>query len=397
MSQALAEAISSTGASAPVLAGALAAIVAFLAAFPLCAAGRRMRILDQPGSRSSHTQPVPRTGGLAVLAGLFVAVVAFTGGRFAFLGSLVLLVGAVSFADDVFGLTFASRLAVQFPVTVSAVLVAGLALDELDLPYLPTHLPAWLGVAAAVVFAVGFTNFFNFMDGINGISACQGVLGGLTLSALLGEAGCAGPAVVAAAVAGACLGFAPHNFPNARLFLGDVGSTTVGFVLALLTLAAAREAHLPWVACAMPLGVFGYDATFTLFKRLLRRENPMRPHREHHYQLLIRCGWSHAKVTALQAALVAACCAAAAAYVRVGAALRAGLLAALLTVLVAYSVFVHVYFRRHRLDAHEGMEFAASAARRRRPPRRRERRARPGAAFAYGRKRPRTASKTSRY
>ena len=331
-------------------AGVLAAVATFLAARPICALGRRMRILDRPGIRSSHTTPVPRTGGLAILVGMGVALAVLAGVAPLYLPALALLIAAVSFADDVRGLTFASRLLVQCLVTASAVALARLGLGDLHLPYLPAPLPAWLGAALAVLFVVSFTNFFNFMDGINGIAASQGLWGGLALSILMAARGSPNGALAAAALAGACAGFLPHNFPRARMFMGDVGSATIGFTLALLTLAAARDAALPWVACILPLGVFLYDATFTLLKRILRGQNVVKPHREHHYQLLIRCGWSHARVTCLQTVLMLICFAAGLVYAAAGEAARLAVLAAVVGILAGYSVFVHLYFRRRRLD-----------------------------------------------
>ena len=106
----------------------------------------------------------------------------------------------------------------------------------------------------------------------------------------------------------------------------------------------------------MPLGVFIYDATFTLIKRILRRENFFKPHREHHYQLLVRCGWSHTRVTVIQAGLMLLCSVGALIYALGSNAVRLAVLAGLLAIFVAYSVLVHRYFAAHRLDQSKGVD-----------------------------------------
>ncbi len=330
-----------------------AAAASCLIGFPAAWAGRRLRILDRPGHRSSHSTPTPRVGGVAILLGALIGFMLFAKLTLAFLvaaGVGAVVVGT-SFVDDVISMPSLARLAVHFVVAGLTIGLIGLGLRDPGLPFLLLPLPGWLGLAMAVVFTVGFVNFFNFMDGINGIASLQGLIGGLSLSLLLlwGEMG--NSVLAAAALAGACMGFLPHNFPRARMFMGDVGSTAIGFTLAMLTLLGGKHSGMPWVAFVLPLGVFLYDATFTLFKRALRRENVLQAHREHHYQLLIRCGWSHTTVSLVQAGLMVLCSAGGLIYARVGPAGQLAVLIGLLAVLGSYSVWVHRYFRTHRCDS----------------------------------------------
>jgi len=340
----------------------LAAIGAYGAGFVATGLGRRLRIMDRPGSRSSHTTPTPRTGGMAILLGALVGLSLQAQPTLAFVVATVVgaLITAISFLDDIITIRPLPRLALHFGVTSIILILIGLELPALGLPYARTPLPPIAGYAVAILFVVGFTNFFNFMDGINGIGAAQGIWGGLTLAILLAwghiAADKAGNSFLyAAAIAGGCLGFLPHNFPKARLFMGDIGSTTIGFVLAVLTLIGARHTAIrgepmPWVCFVLPLGVFLYDATFTLLKRIVRRENFLKAHREHHYQLLVRCGWSHTQVTGLQMGLMTLCSIAALVYAGGGDAVRLAVLIGLGAVMAAYSVCVHRYFKTHRLD-----------------------------------------------
>ena len=325
----------------------------YLAAIPAEIIGHRRQIMDHPGHRSSHSVAVPRTGGIAIMLGMLIAAAAFGDFTFPFvlgMGS-VAIIAAVSLLDDVITIPSVPRLIVHLGVTTALVWLAGLELTHIELPYLSLHLPWWAGMAVAVLFVAGFVNFFNFMDGINGIGAAQGVVGGLALAGLLLLGGGRNSVVIALAVGGACVGFLPHNFPKARLFMGDSGSTILGYVLAALTLVGAERTDYPWAAFVLPLGVFLYDALFTLFKRAFRGENVVKPHREHHYQLLIRCGWTHTRTALLQVALMLLCAGGAFVYAFGGQAVRLATLSVLLATAVGYSILVHRYFRGHRQDA----------------------------------------------
>jgi len=270
------------------------------------------------------------------------------------LGS-VAVIAAVSFVDDMMSISSGVRLLAHLVVAAAAVKLIGLELTDIHLPYLLLQLPPWAGFVVSVLFVAGFVNFFNFMDGINGIGASQGFIGGLTLVGLLLWGGGSNSALVAAAIAGASISFLPHNFPKARMFMGDSGSTILGYILAMLTLIGAERTNIPWIALVLPLGVFIYDATFTLLKRTLRGENFLKPHREHHYQLLIRCGWSHTKVTGIQVGLMLLCSTAAVIYAIADQDhLRITVLAVLVAVGIAYSILVHCYFARHGQDSPSG-------------------------------------------
>lgn len=149
-------------------------------------------------------------------------------------------------------------------------------------------------------------------------------------------------------LAGATVGFLVWNFPKARTFMGDCGSTVLGFTLAALSCYGPGRTDLPFVAFVLPLWPFLYEATFTVIKRAMRHEKVWEAHREHHYQLLIRCGWTHPVVTLLYALQFSICCGAAMAYARFNDDLvRLGILAVLGVCYVGFSVAVHRYFNNH--------------------------------------------------
>jgi UDP-N-acetylmuramyl pentapeptide phosphotransferase/UDP-N-acetylglucosamine-1-phosphate transferase len=285
---------------------------------------------------------------MAAMISLLLLVPAWTSAAFLVAAAFVAAVAIVSFLDDVYSLPNMPRFMVHIAAATTIIYLVKLEIVDFGLPYIHFVLPEAFATVFAVLFAVAFLNFFNFMDGINGIAAFQGIAGGLTIAILLamGAHGQPRSILLAAAVAGGCLGFLPHNFPHARVFMGDIGSATLGFGLAILTFVGAKVTDVPWVAYVMPLGVFLYDATFTVIKRAIRKEHFWKPHREHHYQLLIRAGWSHKTVTLLNAVLMMTCSIAAIGYAIVSDAGRLIILLSVFAAMVGYTVFVHRVFQR---------------------------------------------------
>jgi UDP-N-acetylmuramyl pentapeptide phosphotransferase/UDP-N-acetylglucosamine-1-phosphate transferase len=255
---------------------------------------RRLAVIDVPGIRSSHTRPTPRGGGAPIALGLLAAAaLVWVAGDILFLFAVAFF-GAVGLLDDLRELPALGRLVCQAAgsVVVAALLVAGLPL------------PAPALVAAAMLIALwvtGFVNAFNFMDGVNGISAAHAVIGGVAF-ACVGEWRSDGFLVAAglAIALGACA-FLPWNAGRARVFLGDVGSYTLGAALAVL--AAWSAVHdIPIEAAIGPLALYLADTAWTLQRRIRRGERPFEAHRTHIYQRWCDVGWSHQEVTLLTAA-----------------------------------------------------------------------------------------------
>lgn len=283
-----------------------------LAAFAASCAGVRIligyltkkAILDHPVGRSSHTRPTPRGGGLAVstvilAAWLAIQIIAPVAGTIFLVGAAALLV-LVSWRDDIRSLSAGLRLSIQsIAVSIGLVWLTGQGLVFQGL------LPPWLDLFASALFWLGFLNFFNFMDGIDGISAVESgaIALGLCLIAYLrldtGLSADDGP--YALVILAAAAGFAFWNWHPARIFLGDVGSIPLGFLLGALLLGlAARGSWVP--ALILPLYYLA-DAGLTLTRRALRGEAVWRAHKEHFYQRAVQRGFSHAQVsTAILAA-----------------------------------------------------------------------------------------------
>jgi UDP-N-acetylmuramyl pentapeptide phosphotransferase/UDP-N-acetylglucosamine-1-phosphate transferase len=257
---------------------------------------RRRGILDYPNERSLHQVATPRGGGIALTGTVLLVWAALGMGGFVspvVIGILLgtLLVAIVSWIDDLRGLSPALRLAVQ---------ALAVAMGLVALPPSGNTLAVALGPGvyrlAAGVAWLWWLNLFNFMDGIDGMAGSEAAALGLGLL-LFGAAGVGlDPqlAWLSAAILGAALGFLVWNWPPAKIFLGDVGSTTAGYLTGFLLLAAAAAGH--WqLALVLPL-YFLADATITLVRRLMRGEPPWRAHREHFYQLAVARGLAPAAV-----------------------------------------------------------------------------------------------------
>ncbi len=344
----------------------VAAIAAFLLAFPVRHLGERLRLIDIPGRRSSHSTPTPRTGGVAIILGVLigVAVVFRPSPAFLWAAGVGGLVAGISFFDDMVNIPATPRLLVHILVAGLSIGLIGLVPTGFGLPIYAGRvvLPEWLGFLLATMFVVGFVNAYNFMDGINGLAASQGVWAGMTISIMLLFAGSGNSIYTAGAIGGACLGFLPHNFPKAKMFMGDMGATVLGFGLAMLVLIGASTTGIPWISFVLPLSLFIWDPLITVIKRVFQGHNPMRPHREFHFHLLVRCGWSHDRVTRLQNVLMLTLAVCGFLYGwanRITAdpllpdQIRFGVLVFVILGLATYTALVHWYFANHRLDGPE--------------------------------------------
>jgi UDP-N-acetylmuramyl pentapeptide phosphotransferase/UDP-N-acetylglucosamine-1-phosphate transferase len=283
--------------------GPLIVVSAAIATAALLALLRPMLVrvaLAAPNARSSHRQPTPQGGGVAVVAAT-IAISAIAVFGFAFspdvaerllpvLGA-VLLLAAVGCLDDIFLLGTVPRLLVQ-GIAVGIVLVA-LPADMRVLPWLPE----WLERGLLFVGGVAFVNLVNFMDGIDWMMVVEVVpiTAGVALIGVL-EPLPAEAVPVALALGGAMIGFAPFNRPVARLFLGDVGSLPIGLLVGWLLVLVASAGHLA-AAVLLPL-YFIADATVTMLRRLRAGERLWEAHRTHFYQRASDNGFSTMQIVA---------------------------------------------------------------------------------------------------
>jgi Fuc2NAc and GlcNAc transferase len=255
----------------------------------------KRRMVDVPNARSSHRVATPRGGGGAIVVAVTAALAwwSWANGSMALAGALVggLIVAGIGFLDDHRHVPPPIRLIGHSVAAVLAVTSLGVA----SLGFVTAGL--------AVFFVAWLVNLTNFMDGIDGIAGVQ-TLTVCAAGALLSQLIAPGAQLwfEPAVLGGASIGFLVWNWPPARVFMGDVGSGYVGFMVAVLTLRAASVTPVLGWCWLILSGVFIVDATFTLARRALRRDRLFVAHRSHAYQHLA-LGWGHRGVTLLVAAI----------------------------------------------------------------------------------------------
>lgn len=287
------------------MSAALFIVVSALMSVGLTALVRRQAlrhsVLDVPNARSSHTVPTPRGGGLAMIVTFLVCATAFVlyNGR-SWQGWLCVvlpsvLVACVGLLDDYRSIAATWRILVHFVAVVLAIAMLG---GGVPLPFPSPWNLSWLSLIVTAVCMVWVINAVNFMDGIDGIAAMEAsfVLLGLLVISSDWVPSLQYGSVLTELALGSVLGFLPWNWSPAKIFMGDVGSGFLGFVLGAVSLALVRQRTVTvWVPLIL-LGAFLCDATVTLARRMLRGERWYAPHRIHAYQWLSR-RWGHQKVT----------------------------------------------------------------------------------------------------
>ncbi len=262
-------------------------------------------ILDRPNERSSHTVAVPRLGGAAFIPVILVAVAigwscadGISAVRFALLVGCCLLF-IISIIDDFISLPVAVRFALQgvacATVLVSFVIGGGVEVTQPTVKIVGFVLLIW---------GVGMVNVFNFMDGIDGLAGLQALIAGIGWAIIASLTGCHSTAFFGTLIAAGVAGFLAFNWPPAKIFMGDAGSTVLGFSFAWFPLLVweeerGRELAELFVIGGLLVWPFLVDGGFTIARRLRRGENLLKAHRSHIYQRLVIAGKSHCYVTVI--------------------------------------------------------------------------------------------------
>ncbi len=280
------------------LAPALAFVLAFSLTPIVIRLAHRLDALDRPSARKIHYEPTPLLGGVAVFAAFWitVAVVLFLGGAERqmlglFAGSAVIL--ALGFYDDLKGLSYKAKFGGQFAAAL-ILLAAGIRIEFITFPFGDTiYLAPWIAVPLTLLWVVGITNAVNLIDGIDGLAAGVSAIAAVVMFALMwGEFPVL--ALLSLVLAGAALGFLPHNFNPARIFLGDTGSLFLGFMLAGFSIAGVtKQATLTTVA--IPVLIFGLplaDTFFAIWRRFRSRRPIFQADNGHIHHRLLALGLS---------------------------------------------------------------------------------------------------------
>lgn len=253
----------------------------------------RQSILDIPNERSSHTIPTPRGGGVAIVL-LFLSSVLCLGWQGSIPTSLVLaiigggtVIAALGYCDDVYSVKTRTRIIVHFAMALWALYWLG-GFNCINM---------WFGSILALIGIVWCTNFYNFMDGIDGLAGSEGLVVAVGGSIALWALGENNLALVYALLASTIAGFTVWNWPPAKIFMGDVGSGFLGYIFAVLALYSVNNTPINLAFWWILLGVFIWDATFTVISRGIKGKRWYEAHREHAYQRLTALGATHKQVT----------------------------------------------------------------------------------------------------
>lgn len=318
----------------------IAACVVFVSAWltrSLSSPQSRIYYLDRPNSRSLHVRPTPRTGGLAIFGSfavglsLFVLQVSFVGWSrdiYTMVGILggLLLIAIGSFLDDRANLSLQVRLATHVVISSAVVIIGQLALHVVVIPGIGSLPLNWMATPITILFLVWMVNLYNFMDGMDGFAGGVAVIGFGFLSYLGWSGHNRSVGMISLLAAAAASGFLTYNLPPAKIFMGDVGSTVLGFLAGAMTLIGTRNGLFDYWVPVLIFSPFIVDSTVTILKRLLNGEVIWRPHRKHYYQRLVLAGWSHRKTVLAEYCLMIACGLSAISYTKVGPTYRLSIL-----------------------------------------------------------------------
>lgn len=274
----------------------------------------RVRIMDLPNQRSSHSQPCPKSGGVAIVATFMVGLMLLAGsGHAAMIGSRYFLgfvasalaIAAISLYDDMQGKSFFIKLWTQSGAAL-LVMTFGLVIDQLAMPWFGMVVLGWLAYPVTFLWLVGLTNAFNFMDGLDGLAGGVALIAGLSFALITLDQGSSFMPLVSWVLVAGVLGFLLFNLPPARIFMGDVGSAFLGFVFATMAIIAARydQSHTSFLVMPLLLFNFIFDTTFTLASRLLAGQRLTEAHRDHLYQRFNQLGYSHRTVSLVHYGMV---------------------------------------------------------------------------------------------
>jgi UDP-N-acetylmuramyl pentapeptide phosphotransferase/UDP-N-acetylglucosamine-1-phosphate transferase len=282
----------------PLIAVALAAVLSFVLTGVATWYARQRGMLDHPGERHSHTRATPRGGGAGLVVAFLFASFLFVsqslpGWWWSCLVPGTLILAVTGWWDDHSSLSVRARLFVQLAVSFYLLWCATEA--------------GWIQGAAWIVvsglFTIWMINLYNFMDGSNGMAGLQGMFASLVLAALFYHSGDRALALAAGLLTGCCAGFLPWNLGRAKVFMGDVGSLSLGFIFAVLLLYGAGSGAFSYPVALMIMLLFLTDASLTLLWRVFRGERWYNAHRQHLYQWMIAHGLTHGSVATLYQAI----------------------------------------------------------------------------------------------
>ena len=252
-------------------------------------------------NRRMHKKPTPRIGGLAIIFGFTVATLCFAQPSRQLYGTLAgaAIIAVMGVIDDCKNLPAKLKFVIQIIAALVVVFAGDIKIDVFTNPnFLSDNpywvLPEWLSVTLTVIWIVFITNAVNFIDGLDGLAAGVSAIMSISLVFISIRVGEYSIAILGIALIGSCFGFLPFNFNPAKIFMGDTGSTFLGFMLATLSIQGVFKSYAV-ISFAVPLLILGlplFDALFAMIRRILRGQSPMTADRGHLHHRLVDMGFS---------------------------------------------------------------------------------------------------------
>ena len=252
-------------------------------------------------NRRMHKKPTPRIGGLAIIFGFTVATLCFVQPSRQLYGTLAgaAIIAVMGVIDDCKNLPAKLKFVIQIIAALVVVFAGDIKIDVFTNPnFLSDNpywvLPEWLSVTLTVIWIVFITNAVNFIDGLDGLAAGVSAIMSISLVFISIRVGEYSIAILGIALMGSCFGFLPFNFNPAKIFMGDTGSTFLGFMLATLSIQGVFKSYAV-ISFAVPLLILGlplFDALFAMIRRILRGQSPMTADRGHLHHRLVDMGFS---------------------------------------------------------------------------------------------------------
>ena len=252
-------------------------------------------------NRRMHKKPTPRIGGLAIIFGFTVATLCFAQPSRQLYGTLAgaAIIAVMGVIDDCKNLPAKLKFVIQIMAALVVVFAGDIKIDVFTNPnFLSDNpywvLPEWLSVTLTVIWIVFITNAVNFIDGLDGLAAGVSAIMSISLVFISIRVGEYSIAILGIALMGSCFGFLPFNFNPAKIFMGDTGSTFLGFMLATLSIQGVFKSYAV-ISFAVPLLILGlplFDALFAMIRRILRGQSPMTADRGHLHHRLVDMGFS---------------------------------------------------------------------------------------------------------
>ncbi len=285
----------------------VAGIVAFLTTPVVRVLAQKIGAMDVPkDARRMHDHPIPRMGGLAIFLGFLLTVILFAELTTQLCGMLLgaVIIVILGIFDDIYSLSAKFKFIVQIVAALIAV-GAGNMIEVLSNPNVFSSNPywelGWLGWPITVIWIVAITNAVNLIDGLDGLACGVSTISSISMLVIALVLGEGDVAILLAALAGGCVGFLPYNLNPAKIFMGDTGSTFLGYVLAVVSIQGMFKMYsvISFVVPFLMLGLPIFDTASAFIRRIAKGQNPMAPDRGHVHHRLIDMGFSQKQAVAV--------------------------------------------------------------------------------------------------